>query len=109
MQISVAGLPQTASSIADTENRSGSKKGLHEAASEFESLLIGQMLKSARADSQGWFGTGEDQTSAALIDMAEEQVARALSQAGGLGLAQMVETQMAANPGAAIAATPKLP
>ena len=103
MQINAA-LPP-APSLADNP---GAKKDLHEAASEFESLLIGQMLKSARADTQGWFGTGEDQTSASLIDMAEEQVARALAQAGGLGLARLVETQMSGHPGTAAAAMPKL-
>lgn len=105
MQISAALPPSGAGSITGS---SGSKTSLREAASEFEALLIGQMLKSARADSEGWLGTGEDQTSASLVDMAEEQVARALAQAGGLGLARMVEAQMSGAP-AAVAATPKLP
>lgn len=64
---------------------------LAEAASDFEALLIGQMLKSARSDSEGWFGTGEDQTTASLVEMAEEQIAKVLAQNGGFGLASTIE------------------
>ena len=59
-------------------------------ASDFEALLIGQMLRSARADSHGWFGTGEDTSSASLIEMAEDQIAKVIAQGGGLGLAGLI-------------------
>lgn len=65
-------------------------------ASDFEALLIGQMLKSARADSQGWFGTGEDTSSASLIEMAEDQIAKVLAQGGGLGLGKMIRDSLQA-------------
>ncbi|MGI8991044.1 MAG: hypothetical protein ACR2I2_15880 [Bryobacteraceae bacterium] len=65
------------------------------AAREFESFLIAQMLKSARdSGSQGWMGTGDDQTGASAVEMAEQQFAQALSSAGGLGLARMVEASL---------------
>ena len=67
------------------------KASHHQTASDFEALLIGQMLKSARSESTGWFGTGEDTSSASLIEMAEEQIAKVLAQGGGLGLATTVE------------------
>ena len=67
-------------------------------ASDFEALLIGQMLKSARADSQGWFGTGEDTSAASLIEMAEEQIAKALAQGGGMGLSKMIRDSLQAQP-----------
>jgi peptidoglycan hydrolase FlgJ len=62
---------------------------IRDAAREFESLLLEQMLRSARAAGSGeWMG--EDQTGSALSEMAEQQFARALSAGGGLGLAKMV-------------------
>jgi Rod binding domain-containing protein len=64
-------------------------------ASDFEALLIGQMLKSARSDSDGWFGTGEDKSSESLIEMAEDQIAKVLAKGGGLGLAGMIERSLA--------------
>ena len=67
-----------------------------ETATDFEALLIGQMLKSARADSEGWLGTGQDTSSASLIEMAEDQMAKVLAAGGGLGLASMIERSLAA-------------
>ncbi len=65
------------------------------AAREFESFLIAQMLKSAReSGTQGWMGTGDDQTGSSAVEMAEQQFAQALSSAGGLGLARMVEASL---------------
>ena len=71
----------------------------HQTATEFEALLIGQMLKSARAESGGWFGTGEDTSSASLIEMAEDQIAKVLAEGGGLGLGGMIEKQLGAQAG----------
>ena len=65
------------------------------AAQDFEALLIGQMLKSARAGGGEWLG--EDQTGAALSEMAEQQFAQMLASSGGLGLAQLVSTGLAAS------------
>jgi Rod binding domain-containing protein len=62
-----------------------------DAAGQFESLLIGQLMKSARAESSGWLSDGEeDQSNSTATDMAEEQFAKALASHGGLGLARMV-------------------
>jgi Rod binding domain-containing protein len=69
---------------------SGAKpKDTVEAARQFESLLIAQMLRTARG-SEGWLGTGEDSTAASAMEMAEEQFASAMSAQGGLGLAKMI-------------------
>ena len=65
-------------------------------ASDFEALMIGQMLKSARADSQGWLGTGEDTSAASLIEMAEEQISKVLAQGGGIGLGKMIRDSLQA-------------
>jgi Rod binding domain-containing protein len=64
---------------------------VRDAACQFESLLIGQLLKSARGSSSGWLSDGdEDQAGGTATDMAEEQLAKTLASQGGLGLARMV-------------------
>lgn len=61
------------------------------AAQDFESLLLTQMLKTMREASgnQGWLGTGDDQSSSSIMELAEQQVAQALAASGGLGLARL--------------------
>ena len=67
---------------------------LKDAAGKFESMLIAQMLKSARkTDSGGWSGESDESTSS-LMDLGEQALADALGAQGGLGLAQMVVTQL---------------
>lgn len=72
-----------------TPSASG-KRSLSEVASEFEGILIGQLLKSARGESAGWMGTGEDQSLASMSDFAEQHVARLLARQGGLGLSRLI-------------------
>lgn len=61
-----------------------------EAAREFESLLIGQLVKSARESSGGWLGL-EEGSGSSIADFAEQHVAAAIGRSGGLGLATMIE------------------
>src|SRR5689334_7708714 len=69
---------------------------LHRAAQEFEALLVGEMLKSAReSGSDGWLGSGEDTGADSAMDMAESQLANALASSGGLGLSKTIERAMA--------------
>jgi Rod binding domain-containing protein len=62
------------------------------AAKDFEALLIGQMLHSVRSEGSGWLGTGEDQSSDAAFGLGEEELAKALSEHGGLGLAKLIDS-----------------
>jgi Rod binding domain-containing protein len=62
----------------------------HNAAVQFEALLVGQILKSSHEEDGGWLGAGEDQTAGAAMQMADEYFARAISEHGGLGLAKMI-------------------
>ncbi len=72
---------------------------LHKAAQEFEALLVGEMLKSAReSGSEGWLGSGESTGDDSAMDMAESQLANALASSGGLGLAKTIERAMAKTP-----------
>jgi Rod binding domain-containing protein len=63
---------------------------LKKSAGEFEALLIGQMLKSARESGGGWFGTGGDEASSTTAGYAEEQFAQTIASQGGLGIATML-------------------
>ncbi len=62
---------------------------IREAASQFEALLINQMMQSSRASSGGWMGGEEDQNST-LTELGEQQFAQALASNGGLGIAKMI-------------------
>ena len=61
----------------------------HDAAQQFEALLIGQMLHSVRQSGSGWLGS-EDSSGECATDFAEQQFATVLAQNGGLGLADLI-------------------
>src|ERR1700733_4171297 len=65
---------------------------IRKAATDFEALLIAQMLKSARESGGGVTGDADeqDETNSTLIELGEQQLAQALSNSGGLGIAKMV-------------------
>jgi len=60
------------------------------AAKQFESLLVAQMMKSMQDSEGGWLGTGDDQSDSAAMEYGQEAFAQAISLNGGLGLAKMV-------------------
>jgi peptidoglycan hydrolase FlgJ len=70
-----------------------------EAATQFEALLIGQMMKSMRDSEGGWLGTGEDDSSSSAMEYAQESFAQAMAANGGLGLASMVSKGLSKAPG----------
>src|SRR5258706_8453526 len=64
---------------------------IENAAKQFESLLIAQILRSMHeSGSASWLGTGEDQSGESAMELAEEQFAQALSSRGGLGLSRLI-------------------
>ena len=66
-------------------------KKIENAAKQFESLLIGQILKSMHeSGSENWLGSGEDASGESAMELAEEQFAQALASRGGLGLAKLI-------------------
>lgn len=84
---------------------------IHEAASQFEALLIGEVLKSAQSeDSKGWLGGGDDDGDdadtggATAMEFASEYFARAMASKGGLGLSRMIEAGL--TPKAASSSSP---
>jgi len=67
-----------------------------DAARQFEALIVGQVLKAARASSDGgWLGSGEDdQTGQLALEMAEQGFAQAVASRGGLGIAKMMSPML---------------
>lgn len=87
-------LPGGLSSPAKTETQKSSR----EAATEFESLLVGQMLKSMReGKEESWLGGDSSAGNESIMEMAEQQVARAIAQRGGFGIARMLDKTFAAD------------
>jgi Rod binding domain-containing protein len=82
--------PALLTAAAAPAEKTPSKLG--DAARQFESLLIGEMLKSAReSNSDGWLGSGSDSGSESAMALAETQFAQAISSQGGFGLAKTIE------------------
>lgn len=68
---------------------------ISKAATQFESLIVGQVLKAARQSSdKGWLGTGDDQTGDMVMEMAEQGLAQGLAAQGGFGIAKMVSAKL---------------
>jgi Rod binding domain-containing protein len=67
-------------------------------AKQFEAIMIGQMLKSAReASGGGWLGNEDDQedkTGSLVMEMAEQGFSQAVAARGGLGIAKMVAANL---------------
>jgi len=88
----VSGVIRMSAALATPVQRDDPKR-VADAARQFESLMIGQLLKSMRESGEGgWLGTGDDQAGAQAMELAEEQMAQALAQQGGFGLARLVVT-----------------
>jgi Rod binding domain-containing protein len=87
-----------ASSIAAPDKAQLKRAG---AAMDFEALLVSQMLRSVREEGSGWLGTGDDQASSSAFGLGEEQLARALTKSGGLGVARVIEAGLKKQAGAA--------
>lgn len=84
--IQTPGSPTTSGSKSTRDT----PEAIAKASSQFEALLIGEILKSAReSDGSDWLGT-EDEAGSSLMDMSEQQLSQALASGGGLGLAKMI-------------------
>jgi Rod binding domain-containing protein len=65
-------------------------KDAGEAAGQFEALLLTQLLRSIRSEEDR-----EDSTLDTMWDMAAQQFAQVMADAGGLGLAKMIRQDLA--------------
>lgn len=76
---------------SDTKPGPDSPENIRKAATQFEALLIGEVLKSAReSDGSGWMGTDEDDAGSILSEVSEQQLSQALAAGGGLGLEKTI-------------------
>ena len=62
---------------------------VHDAAQQFEALLIGQMLRTVRESGGGFMGE-KDSASDCALEFAEQQFAAVMARSGGLGLATLI-------------------
>jgi len=73
---------------------------IKQAATDFEALLLAQMMKSAREASGGDLtadGADDSEANSTMIELGEQQFAQALASSGGLGIAKMIITGLAKN------------
>ncbi len=72
---------------------------VRDAACQFESLLIGQMMKSMHDSGGGWLSDGdEDEAADTATQLAEEQFAQSMAKQGGLGLSRMIVSGLESTP-----------
>jgi Rod binding domain-containing protein len=92
--------PIIPTAFADGLAKKGTPAKIRQAATDFEALLLAQMLKSAReASGSGLTGDGGDDSDAnsTMIELGEQQFAQALASSGGFGMAKIVATGLAKN------------
>ena len=82
-------LPDSAAALPAAASKPQDSAKIHDAAQQFEALLMGQILRSAR-ESSGWLGDDSDPSAECATDYAEQQFAAVLAQQGGLGLAGLI-------------------
>ena len=77
-------------SASDGPGKNEDPAKIRDAAQQFESLLLAQLLNSARESDGGWLGTGSDTASECAFSLADQQLAIAMAKDGGFGLAKLV-------------------
>jgi Rod binding domain-containing protein len=78
-------------SPSGSKSAQDSPEAIAKAASQFEALLMGEIMKSAReGDGSGWLGTDDDEAGSTMSDLSEQQLSQALASGGGLGLAKLI-------------------
>src|ERR1700733_9008106 len=88
---------QTASDKAGSD-KTDTPERISGVAKQFEALMIGQILKTARESSGGgWLDSEDDQddqTGSMVMEMAEQGFSQAIAARGGLGIAKMVTANL---------------
>lgn len=78
------------------DKASDSPESIKKAATQFEALLMGEVLKSAReSDGSGWMDTDDNDAGSILSEVSEQQLSQALAFGGGLGLAKTIAAGLA--------------
>jgi len=79
----------SASPVAVPPASQDSPEKVKDAASQFESLLMSELLKAARPEGS-WTGGEQDSAGESAMGMAEQYLAQALASSGGLGIADLI-------------------
>jgi len=88
----------SASVQAPVPNRKPEGTKIAQCAKEFEGMLIGQMLRSAReATPEGDNAEDDDDSNSTLIELGEQQLGQALAANGTLGIAKIVVAGLVKN------------
>ena len=89
--------PALRGSLSPGSSANDAAEKIRKVATDFEALLIAQMLKSARESGGGLGSEGmtgdadeQDETNSTVVELGEQQMAQALAASGGLGIAKMV-------------------
>ena len=88
--VSAAGMSGIVSLTAGAAPPSRDPAKIRQAASQFEALLLEQILHAAHDPEAGWLGSGGDSSSGCASDFAEQQLASEIAQQGGLGLSKLI-------------------
>lgn len=84
------GLPSLSPSLDTKRKPPVTDQEAEKVASEFESLLIGQIMQSMNTGEGGSIWGGEDPSASSMIEFAQEHLAKSIAAGGGLGLAKVV-------------------
>jgi len=84
------GLPSLTPSLEVKRQPPATDEEAGKVASEFEALLIGQILQSMGSTAGGALWGGEDSSANSMIEFAQEHLAKSIAAGGGLGLAKFV-------------------
>jgi Rod binding domain-containing protein len=101
MEVRVAdrSLTVAAPNGAARPDRTEDRAKIRDAATQFEALLLAQMLKSVQeAASEGWLGAGGDEAGGMMLQVAQEHLAQVLASQGGVGLANLVAGGLSRKP-----------
>jgi Rod binding domain-containing protein len=75
----------TVNAVTSTAFAAAPSTKVEGAAKQFEALMIAQMLRTAREDTED-----QDSSGSTMLDMADQQFSQVLANNGGLGLAKLV-------------------
>jgi Rod binding domain-containing protein len=75
----------TVNSITPSDVGTAQPTKVEGAAKQFEALMISQMLRTARENTED-----QDSSASTMIDLADQQFSQVLANNGGLGLAKLI-------------------
>lgn len=106
--MNISTLPSANLELSPSQGKASSQAGkIHQAAQQFEAMMIGEMLKSVRESTSSNLSDDDPQDPGqdSLSGMAESTFANALAKSGGLGLTHMIEQGVSQQAGTPIEST----